>query len=135
MFLEESKIWEHASKVIDAPTDLKLLTAHVKKEANENLIVLDPMKDHFIPEIVEKIIGKNMFDTFVGLYQSSCVYREMLLRNKFLVICMSKTYTMVSYLTKPKLRDQLTTIAMKVEDNGLVFVTLNGLSLCWMPFV
>jgi hypothetical protein len=33
MLMEEVEIWEHVEKVIAAPIDLKLLAAHVKKEA------------------------------------------------------------------------------------------------------
>jgi len=49
----------------------------------------------------------------------------MLLRNKILVVCMSKIDIMVSYLTKvTELRDQLVTIGIKVEDKELVSISL-----------
>jgi hypothetical protein len=76
------------------------LAIHVKKEAKEKRIILDLVKDHFIPHIVDKTISKDMFEALVGLYQSSCVSRQMLLRNKLSAIHMSKTDTMVSYLAK-----------------------------------
>jgi hypothetical protein len=52
----------------------------------------------------------------------------MLLVNKLSVICIIKTDTMVSYLTKiTKLRDQLDVIGTQVENQGLVSIALNGL--------
>jgi hypothetical protein len=58
------------------------------------------------------------------------------LEEQAFVVCMSKTDTVVSYLTKViELRDQLVTIGMKVEDKELVSIALNGLAPSWMPFV
>lgn len=68
--------------MIAAPTDPKLLAAHVKKEAKAKRIILDLVKDHFLPHIVDMfgitsslISSKNMFDTLVGVFQSTCVSR------------------------------------------------------------
>jgi hypothetical protein len=52
----------------------------------------------------------------------------MLLRNQLSTIHMSKTDTVVSYLTKiTELRDQLVAIGTQVEDQELVSISLNGL--------
>jgi hypothetical protein len=49
---------------------------------------------------------------------------------------MSKTDTMVSYLTRiTELKDQLATIGTMVEDQELVSIALKGLVPSWMPFV
>jgi hypothetical protein len=39
-------------------------------------------KDHFIPHIAEKSIGKKLFQALGGLFHSYCVSRHMLLQNK-----------------------------------------------------
>jgi hypothetical protein len=49
------------------------LATHVKKEAKEKRIVIDSMKDHFIPHITDKTFDNNMLDDLVGLFQSSRV--------------------------------------------------------------
>ena len=46
-------------------THLKDLAKHNKKETNVNQIIIDLMKDHLIPHIVEKKVGKEMFDALV----------------------------------------------------------------------
>jgi hypothetical protein len=64
------------------------------------------VKDHFIPHIVEKMTSKGIYDTLVGLFQSTCVSRQILLRSKLSVVCMSKIDVVVRYLTKlTKLKD------------------------------
>jgi hypothetical protein len=49
------------------------LVVYNKKEDTEKIIILDLVKDWFIPHIIDKMIGKNMFDSFVGLFQNTCV--------------------------------------------------------------
>jgi hypothetical protein len=68
MLLEEVELWEHVEKEIIAPTNLKQLAKHNKKEAKEKRIILDSMKDHLITHIVEKKTGKEMYDALIALY-------------------------------------------------------------------
>lgn len=82
--------------MIAAPTDPKLLAAHVKKEAKAKRIILDLVKDHLIPHIAQKMTSEDMFEALVSLYQRFCFSRQMLLRNKLSPIHMSKTYTVVT---------------------------------------
>jgi hypothetical protein len=64
-----------------------------------------------------------MFEALVGLFQSTCVFRQMLLQNKLPATRMSKIDTIMSYLTKiTKFRDQLATITIVVEGKELEFV-------------
>jgi hypothetical protein len=71
MFMEKAKIGEHVKKEIIAPTDPTGLVAHVQKEAKERRIVLDLVKVHLIPHIVEKKINELVHEALVRLYQSS----------------------------------------------------------------
>jgi hypothetical protein len=58
--------------VIGSPIDPMMLANH-NKEAKAKRIILNLVKDHIIPHIVEKTTGKDMFDTLVGLFQSTRV--------------------------------------------------------------
>jgi hypothetical protein len=51
------------------------LAAHVKKEAKAKWIIIDLVKDYFILHNTYKTFSKKMFDTFIVLFQSSCVSR------------------------------------------------------------
>jgi hypothetical protein len=60
----------------------------------------------------------------------------MLLKNKLTTTHMSDTDMVASYLMKiTELRDQLVAIGMKVMDEELVPIALNGFSSPWEPFV
>jgi hypothetical protein len=62
--------------------------------------------------------------------------RRMLLKNKLTSTCMSKIDTVASYLMKiTELRDQLATVGDKVEENELVWISLNGFGPSWHHFV
>jgi hypothetical protein len=79
ILMEEVDLWEHVEKEIPEPTDPTQLATHRKKEAKVKRIILDSMKDHFIPHISDKKSGKSMFDALVKLFQNSCASRQMLL--------------------------------------------------------
>jgi hypothetical protein len=94
------------------------------------------VKDHLIPHIVKKKTAKDMYDALGTLYQSVNVSRKMLLKNKLTSTCMSKTDTVASYLMKiAELRDQIAAVGDTVEDNELVWISLNGFSPPWHNFV
>lgn len=125
MFLEEAEIWDHVVKEITTPTNLKLLVGHIKEEAKQKRLILDLVKDRLIAHIAKKIIEKLMYGVLVGLYQIFNVSTHMLLRNKHSIICMSNTYTVVSYLVRvTELIDQLDATRTNVEDKELAFITL-----------
>jgi len=89
-------------------------------------IILDPMKDQFIPHILDKKLGESTFDALVKLIQNYFSSQQMILQNQLLAIRMSKTNTMVNYLTINELKDQLATIGTKVEDQEIVSMLLLG---------
>jgi hypothetical protein len=90
------------------------------------------MKDHLIPHIVGKTMGKEMFDALVTLYQSENINWKMLLRNKLRATQMNKTNTVANYLMKIiELRDQLAAVGEEVKSEELVPIALNGFSSSW----
>jgi hypothetical protein len=54
-------------------TKFVFLVEHRKNMAKMKRVILDSVKDHFIPHIIGKAIGKDMFDAIVTLYQSENV--------------------------------------------------------------
>jgi hypothetical protein len=58
--------------------------------------------------------------------------KRMLLRNKLINIHSTKTDTIASYLVKiTNLRDQRVAIGNKVEENELVWISVNGFGPSW----
>jgi hypothetical protein len=68
ILLEEAKILEHVEKEIIAPTNPTQLASHVEKEVKAKRIIVDSVKDHFTPHVVDKLTGKLMYEALVGLY-------------------------------------------------------------------
>ena len=63
-------------------------------------VILDLVKDDLVPHIVEKTMGKDMFDALVTLYQSENINQDMLSKNKLWATQMTKTDIVVAYLMK-----------------------------------
>ena len=81
LLMKEADLWENVVKEISEPTNPTQLVIHVKG-IKENIIIHDLMKDCLISHIVEKTIGKLMFEDLIGLYQICRFCRHILLRNK-----------------------------------------------------
>ena len=95
---EEHDIWDFVEKVVVKPFDTTLLDHN--KMAKVKWVILDLVKDDLDPHIVEKTMGKDMFDALVTLYQSENINQDMLSKNKIWVTQMTKTDIVVAYLMK-----------------------------------
>jgi hypothetical protein len=115
--LKEYDIWELVDKVVVPPTDPTNLEAHNKKEIKVERVLLDSVKDHLIPHLSEKKTTKEMFDAFVGLFQSTNMNRKMVLRNRLMSIHMSRYDNVTIYFMMiTQVHDQLAAIAEKTEN-------------------
>ena len=63
---EEHDLWDFVDKVVVEPFDTTLLDHN--KMAKVKWVILDLVKDDLVPHIVEKTMGKEMFDALVTLY-------------------------------------------------------------------
>jgi hypothetical protein len=112
------------------------LTTHKKKEVKAKRVLLESVKDHLIPHIVEKTSAKEMYDALVGLYQNKNTCRMLHLKHQLQIVRMTSEDTIVSYLMKiTQIQDQLVAIGETVQDVELVNVALRGLPRSWEPFV
>ena len=69
--LWENKLWPHVSTVVTVPfSDPITLHLHEMKEARDQRIILDGVKDHLIPHLGKKTSAKEMWDTLKGLYEA-----------------------------------------------------------------
>ena len=68
--LKENKIWNYVGSVVVAPTtDPVSLDLHEVKEAKAQRIILDGVKDHLIPHLVENKTTQEMWDALKNLFE------------------------------------------------------------------
>ena len=61
--LKEWKIWSYANTKMIKPTDQDALDEFDALEARAQRVILDGVKDHFIPHLANKKIAKDMWNT------------------------------------------------------------------------
>jgi hypothetical protein len=86
--------------------------------------MLDLVKGHLVPHIVEKKTIKEMYDSLIILYKNVSLARKMLLKNMLTTTSMNDIETLVAYLMITVLQDHLATI--EVEEEELMPITLKG---------
>ena len=80
--LDRHRIKAFALRTVAIPVDPTENEKYVEVMARANCMILDGVKDHVIPPIVEKNTSKEMWDTLTTLYQGSSVQRKTLLENQ-----------------------------------------------------
>jgi hypothetical protein len=134
--LDENEIQNYIKQNVSEPESVEEKARHKKNEAKAKRILIDSVKYHLIPHIVELKTAKEMFDALVGLFERKNTSRKLALRNQLCCIMMTKSDSVATYFMKvSQLRDQLKTIGDTIDDAELVTMTLNGFPSSWEPFV
>ena len=76
------------------------LVVHQKKDIKDGWVPLDSMMDHLIPHSSENNMTKEMFDSLVGLFHRTNMNRKMVLRNKLILVKMSRYDSVTNYLMR-----------------------------------
>lgn len=125
--MEEQGLWYFVDKVPTLPTNPQFLVAHNKNHVKARRILLEGVKDHIILHLFEKKSMKEMCTTIVGLYQSNNETMIMKLKFKLRSIKMSKSDSVVTYLTKfTQVRDDLEGVGETTPNFELVRLALMG---------
>jgi hypothetical protein len=140
LLLQECELWDivenSTTNPMNVPTNATLLATYTKKSIKAKIIILDAIKDHFIPHVTGKGNAYEMWESLTKLYQFKNENRKMVLREKLKSIKMTKAENVVTYLTKlTQVRDELGAIGEAIVDYELVRTTLNGVSKQWVVFV
>jgi hypothetical protein len=99
-------------------------------------VLLEAVKHHLIPHVLEKTSSKEIYDALVSLFQSDNMSRKMILKTKLRERRMTNSDNVTSYLMRiTQIQDQLVVIGEVVLDAKLVNVALNGLTKSWEPFI
>jgi hypothetical protein len=86
--------------VIVPSSDPISLDLHEVKEERVQRIILNGVKDHLIPHLVEKQTTKEIWDPLINLYEKKSENRKMALRDKIHNARMAKGESVASYLIK-----------------------------------
>jgi hypothetical protein len=97
--LKEYDLQELVEKLVVPPTNTQDLVVH-QKEIKYERVILDSMKDHLIPHLSENNMDKEIFYALVGLFHSTNMNRNMVLRNKIRSVQMSRSNNFTSYFTR-----------------------------------
>jgi hypothetical protein len=73
---------------------------HEKKDIRAKSMIMNGMKDHLIPHLVEKQSAREMFKALVDLFQSDNMIKKMILRNKLRSIQMSRFDNVTNYFMR-----------------------------------
>lgn len=104
--------------------------------ARAKCIILDGVKDHVVPHIVEKGKENEMWDALKKLYQHTSMQRKMLLKNQLRSYQMQRGEQIDIFLGRlAEIRDRLTSIGVMPDEEMLVRTALNTVSEDWEVFV
>jgi hypothetical protein len=99
LVLMEKDIWEFSNSIGALPTDPKDLATHKLKDVKARRIILDGLKDHFIPHLLGKNSFRDMCEALKSLFQNKNENRKMVLREKLRDMKMTRSYIVTTYLT------------------------------------
>ena len=68
LLLEENRIKNYATAGLAVPTEATQLATYKKEDAKVRRIILDGVKDHIVPHILELNTIKKMWDVILNLY-------------------------------------------------------------------
>ena len=92
-------------------------------------IIVDSIKDHFIPQVSSKETPKQMYDSLSRMYEGRNINRKMNLRAQLKSTKMSKGELVQYYFTRVfQFREQLSVIGDTLDEDELVMTSLNGLT-------
>ena len=80
--LEENGIKDYATTGIAIHIDVTHLATYKKDDAKARIFILDAIKDHIVPHILELDTTKKIWDVLLNLYQNATTNRKMILREK-----------------------------------------------------
>jgi putative lipoic acid-binding regulatory protein len=118
------------------PQNVAAMEKFKDNDINAMSIIVDSVKDHFIPYISNLDSSKKMYDALTNLFAVRNIGQVMSLKNELRDTKMTKDDTVASYFVRiSQLRDQLQAIEEVIPEKEIVNIALNALSKSWDAFV
>jgi hypothetical protein len=133
----ENKIWSFVSTIFVGPLTNPIdLDLHEVKEAKDQRLILDGVKDHLIPHSAEKKTTKEMWDALKNLYEVKNENRKMALKYKMHDTKMGNGESVSSYLTQvAQVKYDLAAIEEVISYSELVRIASKGFTKEWEVFM
>ena len=80
--MEENGIKDYVISVVVVTIDATHIATYKKDDAKAGRIILDGVKDHIVPHILELDTTKKMWDAILNLYQNAATKKKMILKEK-----------------------------------------------------
>jgi len=93
--LEENDLDDYVNNVIAAPSDDVEKATHKKNQAKAKGILIDSVKDHFLPHISQKKTANEIYDSLTNLFERKRAL-QLQLRN----LKMTKDDTITTFFMK-----------------------------------
>jgi aromatic ring hydroxylase len=99
-------------------------------------IIADSIKDHLIPYVSSNKTLKEMFDALSRLYEGNNINRKMNLRTQLKNTRMQKGESIQEYFSRiSQFKEQLEAIRDTIDEDELIMMALNGLTIPWDAFI
>ena len=98
--LDENEIQDYVKKDVTETKDVEEKAKYKKNEAKAKRILIDSVKDHLIPHIVELKTSKAKYDALVGLFERKTTSRRLALRNQLRCMKMANSNFVATYFMK-----------------------------------
>jgi putative lipoic acid-binding regulatory protein len=110
------------------PQNVAVMEKFKDSDINAMSIIVDYIKDHFIPYISHLDSSKKMYDALTNLFSVRNIGQVMSLKNELRDMKMNDDDNITSYFVRiSQLRDQLQAIEEIISEKELVNIVLNGL--------
>jgi len=80
--LDKNRIKDYALKVVVVLVNADPLKKYKEPQVKVECIILDRVKDHVVPHIVEKDTTREMWEALTTLYEGTSLQHKMLLENQ-----------------------------------------------------
>ena len=99
-------------------------------------IIVDFIKDLFIPQVSSKETPKKMYDAFSRMYEGNNINIKMNLRAQLKGTKMIKGESIQDYFGRvSQFKEQQYYIGVSLDEDELVMTALNGLTRPWDSFI
>jgi len=99
-------------------------------------IIVDSIKEHFIPQVSYKNITKDMFDSLTKMYGGKKINHNMNLRTQLKNTKMQKGETIQDHFSRvSKFKELSEAIGDNLDQDELVMTTLDGIIKPWDAFI
>jgi len=134
--LEEHDLDQYVITEVAEPTSAAGRASFKRNQGKARRILYDSVKENIMSIITPLKTTKECYDTLVKLYETKSTSQKRLLKSQLCSLKMESDESVNSFFTKiSNLKDKLLAIGVSTDDDDLVQIVFDGLSLAWEQFL